>query len=259
MDVEISLLKELKPTESILICGLPGIAYIGKLSADYLIRELKAELVGEIHSKFFPPYVLIRKDGVVELLRNELYYLNNTQGRDIFFFTGNAQASSPEGQYTIANMVLDQTKRLGVKSVYSIAAYLTHRPSPQPRVYGTATTPALMKTLTNHGIHPMKQGIISGINGLIFGLAQKKQLDGFCLLGETRGYQTPNGQFLLDAKAVRAVLEVLTKMLDLTVDMEPLDKQTEQMDELIKRMEAIERKVREETHGGAARSQPYIT
>ncbi len=69
MNVEIKMLKEFTPSQLILICGLPGTAYIGKLSVDYLIQQLKAELVGEVYSKYFPPFVVIKEDGLVELLR----------------------------------------------------------------------------------------------------------------------------------------------------------------------------------------------
>ena len=52
MNVKINLVEEREPKESILVCGLPGIAYVGKLSVDYLIRELGAKLVGEIYTIF---------------------------------------------------------------------------------------------------------------------------------------------------------------------------------------------------------------
>ena len=83
MKVKFNLFKEIKPKESILVSGLPGIAYIGKLSVDYLIKELGAEIIGEVYSQFFPPYVLITNDGLVELLRNEIYYVN-VDKKDIF-------------------------------------------------------------------------------------------------------------------------------------------------------------------------------
>ena len=63
MDAEIKMLKEFEPNQMTLVCGLPGIAYIGKLAVDYLVKQLKAELVGELYSKFFPPYVIIKEDG----------------------------------------------------------------------------------------------------------------------------------------------------------------------------------------------------
>ena len=260
MNVTINLIKEVPPQGSILICGLPGIAFIGKLSVDYLIQELKAELVGEVHSHFFSPYVLVGKDGVVELLRNELYFLKDEKDRGIFFFTGNAQAASPEGQYALVDEVLDTVIQLGVKRVYSIAAFLAEKSFEQPKVYGIATNPSLVDGMTEWGALPMDHGSISGMNGLILGLARMKKLEGTCLLGETHGYQTPTGQYIVDAKAARAVLDVLTMMLGLSVDMKPLEKQAKLMDEFSTKMAEVEKKVREELQRAAARDPSrYIT
>src|SRR5271169_1363085 len=107
MNVEIKMLKEFTSSQLILVCGLPGTAYIGKLSVDYLIHQLKAEQVGEVYSKYFPPFVVINEDGLVELLRNELHLFKDESGRTIVFLSGNAQAYSPEGQYEIADAVIE--------------------------------------------------------------------------------------------------------------------------------------------------------
>lgn len=259
MKVKFNLVKEIKPKESILVSGLPGIAYIGKLSVDYLIKELEAEIIGEVYSQFFPPYVLITNDGLVELLRNEIHYVN-VDKKDIFFFTGNTQAASPEGQYILADEVLSKLVDFNVKRVYSIAAFLTDRHFENPRVFGTATNQKLIKEIKEYGVIPMDKGMISGTNGLIFGLAGIKKLEGVCLLGETLGYRTATGQYLADSKAVRTVLEVLTDILGIKVDMEPLDRETERMDELITRMAEIEGRVRRETKESQEKGRTrYIT
>jgi uncharacterized protein (TIGR00162 family) len=260
MQVKISLIKAFKSRGSILVCGLPGIAYVGKLSVDHLIRELGAKLVGEVYSRFFSPYVLIGRDGVVELLRNELHYWKDEAGQGVFFFTGNAQAASPEGQYYIVNEVLDTVVKLGVKRVYSLAAFLTRNQFEAPSVYGTATNRSLIEEMKTYGVVPMEQGSISGMNGLIFGLARMKKLEGICLLGETNGYQTSTGHYLVDAKAGRAVIKVLAEMLDLTVDMKPLEKQAEQMDLLTMRLADFEKQVRDELRKASDRDPSrYIT
>jgi proteasome assembly chaperone (PAC2) family protein len=85
MDSEIKILKSTPPSKLTLIVGLPGMAYIGKLSVDYLIQQLKAEQIGEIYSKHFPPYVIIKEDGLVELLRNELHSFTTESGQNIVF------------------------------------------------------------------------------------------------------------------------------------------------------------------------------
>jgi proteasome assembly chaperone (PAC2) family protein len=239
MKLKMNLVKDLKNVKGkTLICGLPGIAYIGKLSIDYLIQQFHAELVGEIYSQYFAPYVLVNKDGLVELLQNELYSVPDGPADSVLFYTGNAQATSPEGQYYLVNEILDLAKQCGVQRIYAIAAFLTDK------AFET----------------PMKNGSISGMNGLIYGLAQIHQMEGACLLGETLGYKTATGQYLVDSKAVQAVLDVLTTILGVSVDMAPLQEQIKEMDALISRMTAIERQVMEEMRRVSGRDPSrYIT
>ena len=258
MKSEIKISKKIESKEFMLVCGLPGVAYIGKLSVDYLIQQLNAELVGEVYSKYFPPYVLIGSDGVVELLRNELHLHRDKVAGDVMFFSGNSQAFSPEGQYEIADTLLDWAVSNGVKKVFSLAAYVTDRTFETPNVYGTATTPEAFEELKKKGVVPLDQGIISGENGLIMGLAKKRGVEGVCLLGETRGYQTPTGQYIIDAKAAKVVLNLLTSILDLKVDMEPLEKQAKDMDNIIAKMAEVERQIREEM-SERAKKPSYVT
>jgi uncharacterized protein (TIGR00162 family) len=261
MRVKINLLKEPELRNPFLVSGLPGISYVGKVSTGYLIRELKAELFGEVYSHFFPSHVIIKKDGTVELMKNELYYWKNRElERDIIFFTGNTQAASPEGQYLIAEEVLDTAIKFGVKRLYSIAAYVVDKSIEKPEVYGAATEPKLLEEVKMHGVLPMVEGSIGGTNGLLFGLAKTKNLQGICLLGETRGYRTSSGRFVVDAKAVRAVLEILTKILSIKVDMAPIESQAELTAEFIERLEEVESRMLKQ----AVKSKPkdlsrYIT
>jgi len=241
MDIKITLKKKVKLKDPYLICGLPGIGHVGKVTIDYLIRELKAILFGEVYSHFFPSYVIINKDGIVELMKNELYFWKDKKFKhDLILFTGNTQAVSPEGQFIIAEEVLNTLLTFGVKKLYSIAAYVSDKPVEIPRVYGAATDSILIEEMKVHGVLPMGNGSIGGTNGLIFGLAKTKDLHGICLLGETRGYQTPSGHTVVDVKAARAVLNVLTQMLGIPVDMAPIESQVDQTSEFITRLAEAE-------------------
>ena len=80
MNVEIKMLKDFAPSQLILVCGLPGTAYIGKLSVDYLIQQLKAELLGEVYSKYFPPFSLLRKTDLLSFF--ETHSTNSKTNRD---------------------------------------------------------------------------------------------------------------------------------------------------------------------------------
>ena len=161
MKLKMNLIKDLKTVKGkTLICGLPGIAYIGKLTVDYLIQQFHAERVSEFYSQYFAPYVLVNKDGLVELLRNELYSVPTGPANSVLFYTGNAQATSPEGQYYLVNEILDLAKQCGVQRIYAIAAYLTNKAFEVPRVFGTTTHTSFLEELEHYGVVPMKNGSI---------------------------------------------------------------------------------------------------
>lgn len=220
-----------KPT---LVGGLPGSGYVAKLAVDHLVKELDAQLFGEIFSPAFPPQVLVKKDGTVELMRNELYWWRDGKSdTSLIVLTGNTQAVSPEGQYDIAEKVLDAAESFGVERMFTVAAFVIGERVEKPRVFATATEPRLLDDLKKHGTVPMKEGNIGGTNGLLFGLAKLRGIQGICLLGETSGY-------IIDAKSAQAVLEVLTEILGIRVDMSALENRAKETEDFLRRMQELE-------------------
>lgn len=247
MGLKVRFYKKPRLKDPYMVGGLPGIAYVAKLAADYLVRELKAELFGEIYSYSFPPYVLIGRDGVVELMRNELYFwVNRGGGSDLIIFTGNAQAVSPEGQYEVADGVLDLAEEFKVRRLFTMAAYVVNRFVEKPKVYGAATEAELVDELGRYGVLPMGDGSITGINGLLLGLAKARGVKSLCLLSETMTYVTPSGRMITDPRASRAVLEALTRILGIEIDMAGLESQVKYTEEFIRKLEEMERKALEE-------------
>jgi uncharacterized protein (TIGR00162 family) len=225
--------KKPKLKNPILVGGLPGSGYVAKLAVDHLVKELDAQLLGEIFSPAFPPQVLVKKDGTVELMRNELYWWRDEKSdTSLMILTGNTQAVSPEGQYDIAEKVLDTAEDFGVKRMFTVAAFVTGERVEKPRVFATATEPKLLNDLKKHGTVPMKEGNIGGTNGLLFGLAKLRRIQGICLLGETSGY-------IIDAKSAQAVLETLTKILDVRVDMSALENRAKETEAFLRRMQEL--------------------
>lgn len=240
--MDFKIYKEPQLKDPYMVTGLPGIGYVAKISADYLIEELKAELFEEIYSSSFPPYVLIGKDGVVELLKNEFYYWKNTKLKnDLIIFTGNIQALTPEGQYEIAKEVLNRAEKFKVKKLFTMAAYVTNKPVTKPKVYGAVTHVELLEELKKYEVIQMDVGGISGTNGLIFGLAKLKNIPAICLLSETPGYVTPSGYAVIDPKAAQSLLEVLCKMLDIEIDLKPIEERVKMAEEFIQQLEEKER------------------
>ena len=248
---------DIKPECPCMVTGLPGAAGVAKLSADYLVRQLSGELFEEMYSDAFPPHVLIRKDGTVELLRNELYYCRHaTSKNDLVVFTGNTQAVSSEGQYEIAYETVARAKRLGVVKLFATAAYVVEEAVEKPAVHGAASDPSLLEELRRYDVVPMESGSITGTNGLLFGLAALEGIPSICLLSETPAYATPTGRFVVDAKATKALLEVLTNALGVDIDMKPLDDEAKLSEEFTRQLEEIQQRAIDEVRKAAASRAP---
>jgi hypothetical protein len=225
--VEITDMPKLKNPS--LICGLPGSGYVGKLAVDHLIEELKGVPFANIFSSSFPPQVLIQPDGTVDLMKNTLYYCKN-KSLDLVLLSGDAQPVTPESEYEMADEITKICEKLNVKTIYTLAAYITGTFSKTQKVHGSSTSTEIIKEFTKHGVLPLTSGSITGMNGLIIGVGKRRGITGICLLGETSGY-------VVDAKASKAVLEILAKILDLKLDLASISKKAQDTEQLVKTIE----------------------
>jgi uncharacterized protein len=224
--ITVEIMETPKLKNPTLVCGLPGSGYVGKLAVDTLIDELKGVPFANIFSSSFPPQVLIQADGTVDLMKNTLYY---TKGKsyDLVLLGGDAQPVTPESEYEMADEITRICEKIGVKTIYTLAAYITGTFSKIPKVHGTSTSAEIIKQLTKHGVFQMATGSITGMNGLIIGVGKRRGITGICLLGETSGY-------VVDAKASKGVLEILGKMLDLKIDLTSISKKAQDTEQLVK-------------------------
>ena len=218
----VKLLAKPKLNEPVLICGLPGSGYVGKVAVDHLISELKAQPLATIYSHSFPPQVLVKSDGSVELMKHEVkYWQSQDNVKDLLLYTGDSQPVTPEAEYELSNRVLDLAEEFGVKRVFTLAAYITGQFTQSPKVFGTATETTFLKELAKEGVNTMSEGSITGMNGIVIGLAAIRGMVGTCLLGETSGY-------IIDPRASYVVLEVLMKILGINVDLAGLEARAKQ-------------------------------
>ena len=227
--ITVEIFETPKLNEPSLICGLPGSGYVGKLAVDHLIEELKGIPFANIFSSSFPPQVLIQSDGTADLMKNVLYHCKG-KSHDLILLSGDAQPVTPESEYEMADEITKICEKLGVKTIYTLAAYITGTFSKTQKVYGTSTSQRIVKEFQKYGIYAMNSGSITGMNGLIIGVGKRKGITGVCLLGETSGY-------VVDAKASKAVLETLAKMLDLKLDLAGIAKKAQDTEQLVKTIE----------------------
>ena len=221
--MEIIFTKKPRLKNPILIATWPGMGMLARLSGDYLIKQLNAKQFAEISS---PSNDIYFKDGLGEVTnyRHRFYYAHSEQ-RDLIICVGELQPQTIKEINELANQVLDVAKEFGAERVYCFAAV----PNPHdvmPHVFGVVNQPELADFLKGKGIKLVEgDGRITGLNGLLIGIAKQRGIEGICLLGEIRYLDIPQ------PRSVQAVLNKLAKILDIRLDFTELEHQAEVMDQ----------------------------
>ena len=220
----------------ILLEGFPGLGMVGSISTKYLQKQLKARKLAILHSPHFPYHVIVDKKGSARLLRGEFYFWKNENGvNDLIFLTGDSQSQTIEGQFEIANSILDFAEKKKVKTIITIGGY-RNEVEGTPKVAAVSTTSDLLERALKAKALPSESGTpIVGTAGLLLGLSKFRKVDAVCLLGETRGY-------LPDPKTAKSVIEVLQGLLGISVDLKDLDEEIEKSKEILGRMQDIEKR-----------------
>jgi uncharacterized protein (TIGR00162 family) len=226
--------EKVHPKNAVLIEGLPGQGLVGKIAADFLAKQLKAKKIAELYSPHFAYYVLVDKKGAVRLLRSEFYYWKNEQAEnDLILLTGDSQPQTIEGQYEVADAILDFAQKNNVSLVLTIGGYRTNAMD-RPGVLASATNQALLDKALKAGAKNSPSGSpIVGTAGLLIGLAKFRKIEALCLLVETPGY-------LPDPQAAKSVLDIVSRMLGFEVDLSGLDKDIHRSKQIEERMRRIE-------------------
>lgn len=246
----IKLYREPKLERPDLICGWPGIGRIGIMAVDYLRRAIAAEELAEIEPwDFFEPRKVTIQDGLLrdlEFPTNKFYY-QKLRTRDLLLFIGEEQPAegmrlyaAGEKAYRMANLVLDVANKFGSQRVYTSGAAVTQtHHTLKPRVWAVPNSKDLIDEVRDYentilmseieGRHG--QGAITGLNGLLLGVARKRGIKALCLMGEIPYYlQASPWPY---PKASISVLEVLAGTLGIDVDLIPLDEMARKIDESI--------------------------
>jgi uncharacterized protein (TIGR00162 family) len=243
MDFHLEITQKPKIENPILIEGLPGIGYVGRIAAKYLISELGAEKFAILHSGHFQPQVIIKKSGMIQTMKNEFYFWKakkKTQ-RDLIIVIGNTQSMSPEGQYALTEKLLDIIEPYKVDMIYTLGGLGTGRMVEKPKVLGAVTHKKFIPMLEDQGVIVRRDevGQIIGVSGLLLGLSKLRGIHGVCLMGETSG-------FYMDPLSAKAVLEVLATLVNVEVDIKKLVKRAKAAEKRVAEAQKVEKKIMED-------------
>jgi len=244
-DVRIVRLKDLKLESSIFIEGLPGIGNVGKLVAEHLIDELSAEKIIEIYSPHLPPQVMVNGDGTIRMMTNDVYH-GEIDGKHLLILVGESQSVTNTGHYILSETYVKIAKEFGAKRIYTLGGYGTGTIVEKPYVIGAANKPELVEEMKKYGVvfkEDEPGGGIIGASGLILGFAKMENIEAVCLMGVTSGY-------MVDPKSAQAVLEVLQKILGISIDTTALRERAAEMEKLLSQIREMERAQAPKDFGG---------
>ncbi len=223
-----------------LISIWPGMGSVALTAGTYLTASLGAEKLGPLEAAgFFDLERVEIRDGVASLVTGpacDFYGWKAPQGgRDLLFFVGESQPS--QHGYEFCRHLLEAAQRFGVKRVFTFAAMATQiHPSAEPRVFAAVNDAKLLRELRSTQVQILREGQISGLNGVMLAAAATQKLEAICLLGEMPFFAVavPN------PKASLRVLEVFSNLADLEIDLRELGQQATQMErDLIQLMERM--------------------
>lgn len=219
MKKNITVLKKPALRNPYFIAAWPGMGDVALKAAIFLKDKLKAEEFALFNPEnFFQPQGVEIQDQIIaisKLPQGKFYFhKNKSQKNDLIIFISESQPLL-EKNYEYAKQIVSFIKDYKVKMLFTFAAL----PSPiehtnGPGVWAVSTHKELLDQLKKLSVQIMPTGQISGLNGLILGVAKNAGIPGLCLLGEIPFYtiqiENPLSSF--------AVLDVLTKIISIKID-----------------------------------------
>ena len=222
--------EELKLNKPWLVAVWPGMGHVAISAGYFLMAKLGMHVLAEFSPRglFEVDHIEIKK-GLIHtgrLPRSRFFVWRNPGGdHDVVVFIGEAQP--PSGKYAFCQKLIEFAQGLGVERVFTFGAMATQmHPAEPSRVFAAATDAKSLDELKRLEVNVLEEGNISGLNGVLLGVAADHGLTGCSVLGEMPHIFAQ----LPFPKAALAVLEVFTKFAGITLDFAELKEQADQME-----------------------------
>lgn len=236
----------MKPSfaKPILIQGLPGLGFVGKITTDFLIDQLKPTKFAELYSTYvgLPDGDLgirVELDGTFTLPKYE-FYAYTSRVPNLILMTGDIQPVA-WGQYPIALNVLDFVSQFGCDVVVALGGY-SIQGRRMDTVYAIGYDMKSVEELREQNVQIAQSGAVKGAFGVLLGLAKQRRIRSFGLLGATPGTYP-------DLRAARNVIKVLARIYELPIEMTDIDKKIEEMESRVKRFREFQTEIPPQERG----------
>ena len=217
--VEVTPVKLKNP---VLIEGFPGVGMVGTVAAMHLVKDLDMELVGYIDSEYFPPICTVHNEEplpAARIYQSKKYNLLVLFSE--FVIPMNAVAE-------VANEIILWGEDKKLSAIFSLGG-VGMTTSEKTKVFGISTTEGLKESLREADITIVKEGVTTGVTGLILSNAYIRKFPAAAILTGSRDIN-------VNLIGAADVLDKLSKILNIPINTEKLRKEGEEIEEKIKKM-----------------------
>ncbi len=230
-DIELIEYGKIDLSNSLLVIAFPTVGLISSIAGHFIIDQLKLDEVGAIISKEFMPATVIHNSKPSPPVR--IYAGKKKCGPDGTCEQLAVIISEFMPPYNIikplADKIISWAKEKGCKSIVSLEG--THAVGDRKKnykVYGVGSNPLMKTLLKKYKIEETKEGMITGVNGVILYEGVLMKRDVICLLSEAH-------DSFPDSRAAGNLLNKLDIMLpQIKIDPKPLYKEAEEIEKRIK-------------------------
>lgn len=203
---------------AVLISGFPNMRNVSKLAAECIVKDLEAKprrIVPSEHLADAPPRIVI-EEGIGRLVQYG-FYTASLDGTELVVVTGDAQPSSSDGYFALAEEILAEAEALKVGRIFTIGSYGVPYDPKEPKVMAVANDAKLLKEILGRGVVRCEDGgPITGLEAMLPALAESRSISAALLMVETRW--EPGTYLLPDPRAARAGVLALGRILDLPLE-----------------------------------------
>jgi len=226
-DISIHEYKHMKFDKAMLIVGFPSIGLVSSIAANFIVRTLKLEKIATILSDDFPPYCLVHEGEIsppVRIYAGERMCDDEGEKCDQLIVITAEFMPSPNLLRPLTAVILDYCRHNDVNTIMSLEG-MDGGENPEKReVLAVATGEKCQKMVASYDIKELREGMVSGLSGVMLYEAERAGMDVICLLGPGRADYP-------DARGAARLMEVVAKMLpEIKLDPEPLFKEAEQIE-----------------------------
>ena len=196
----------------------------------YLLKKLEFKQIATLYSSAMSPEIRISKAGISSMLSNNFYRYSG-KSRDLILLAGHA--SPLESEYEYGGTVLDYAKKLGVTELISVGARWSQpilSPTEAPKVLGFSSDEIGVSKLKDAGVAVLKSESAFYFANVIVPLAKLHGIRGYKL-------SVDHGEPIPHPKSLIAIVQVLSKMIELDVDTADLMEQSKELAEAIQKAE----------------------